>query len=382
MIVCGIVVEYNPFHNGHVYHIEQARKITNCDLLIAIMSPTFMQRGEPAIINKFERTKFALEYGVDLVVELPSVYAIQSANHFAYGALKLLNELGINYLVFGSEKNDLQSLKNAATISLSNEYQDLLKEYLKDGQRYAIACNKAFSHYDVDAIKLSNDILGLAYLQEIYQHNYNIEPLSIKRTNEYLSIEVDSNIASATAIRHCLLSDSDISLLTPMAQELLNKTDELVYLDDFFSMLKYQLAINSYEQLQKIKGFDEGLEYLFKKYINSASNIDEFVNLVSSKRYPKTRIQRTIVYLLCNIQKNDLNIDVDYLRILGMNTEGQAYLKQQKNKTDYKIITTFSKHNSLALDIEHKISHVYSLTKPTTNYLYEKEYQQAVIIKK
>jgi len=120
MIVCGIVVEYNPFHNGHVYHIEQARKITNCDLLIAIMSPTFMQRGEPAIINKFERTKFALEYGVDLVVELPSVYAIQSANHFAYGALKLLNELGINYLVFGSEKNDLQSLKNAATISLSN----------------------------------------------------------------------------------------------------------------------------------------------------------------------------------------------------------------------------------------------------------------------
>ena len=380
MKVCGIVVEYNPFHNGHVYHIEQARKLTNCDILIAIMSPTFMQRGEPAIINKFDRTKYALEHNIDLVVELPSIYAMQSANYFAYGALKLLNELKIDYLVFGSENNQLDTLIKAAKISLDAEYQAKVKEYLQDGQRYAIACNQAFNDYNIDSIKLSNDILGLAYLQEIYQHNYQITPLSIQRTNEYLSLDTSDEIVSATAIRNALNNNEDITKLTPIASELTNKQAELVHLDDFFDLLKYQLTIYSNEQLQEIKGFEEGLECLFKKYINQAETMSDFINFVSSKRYPKTRIQRTIVYLICNIKKYDLNVEVDYLRILGMNNKGQVYLKDIKNKTDYKIITSFARHNNLALDIEHKITCVYSQAKTSINYLASKEYQQAVII--
>ncbi|MDF9867118.1 putative nucleotidyltransferase [Bacilli bacterium PM5-3] len=382
MIVCGIVVEYNPFHNGHLYHIKEARKLTNCDVLIAIMSPTFMQRGEPAIINKFDRTKFALDHDIDLVIEMPSIFAIQSANYFAKGALKILNELKIDYLVFGSESNDLLTLKQAAKISLDSKYQSLVKKHLQNGQRYAIACNNAFEDYNINPIKLSNDILGLAYLQEIYQNNYEIEPISIKRNNEYLSTKINSDIASATAIRNSLLNKDDISTLTPMATMLEKKYDELVFLNDFFYILKYQLLTNSIEQLKTIKGFDEGLEYLFKNTINKVSNIDDFINLVSSKRYPKTRIQRTIIYLICNIKKDELNVEIDYIRVLGMNSIGQKYLKKQKDKTSYKILTTLSKHNSLALDLEQRITNVYSLAKPSVNYLSKKEYQQSVIIKK
>jgi predicted nucleotidyltransferase len=258
----------------------------------------------------------------------------------------------------------------------------LVKQYVKDGQRYATACNKAFKHFDIEAIKLSNDILGLSYIKEILKHNYQIKPLTIQRTNDYLSIEVTDDIASATAIRHYLINNKDITKLTPIAQGLIQNQTELVYLHDYFEMLKYQLAIKSPEQLQKIKGFDEGLEFLFKKYINKVENMDKFVELVSSKRYPKTRIQRTIIYLICNIRKDDLNLEVDYLRILGMNLKGQQYLASQKEKTAYKIITNFAKHKSPALDLEHKITQVYSLVKPELNYLYEKEYQQAVIIRK
>ena len=381
MKVCGIVVEYNPFHNGHLYHLTKARELTNCDVLIAIMSPTFMQRGEPALINKFIRTKFALEYGVDLIVELPSVYAIQSANHFAAGALKILNELQINYLVFGSESSNLIDLQKAANISLLTDYQLLVKEYLQNGQRYATACNKAFEHYNIKRIDLANDILSLAYLQEIAKNNYSIAPLSIQRTNHYLSKKLHSDISSATAIRTALFNQQDITSTTPMAQYLINNQDQLVFLNDFFKMLKYQVNVLSINQIQELANFGEGLEYLFKKEINKAKDIDDFINRVSSKRYPKTRVQRLIVNVLCNIKQKDLSHKIDYIRVLGMNQHGQQYLKTIKKQTDYQVITSFSQHKSPILELEHKISTIYSLCKPQLNYLAALEYQQAVIIK-
>ncbi len=380
MIITGIVVEYNPFHNGHLYHIEQARKITNCDLLIAIMSPTFMQRGEPAIINKFERTNFALEHGIDIIVELPSVYAIQSANHFAAGAIKLLNEFNIDYLVFGSENNDIESLKNAAQTSLLDEYQLKVKDYLKEGIRYANACNMAFKDYNINVVDQANDILGLAYVQEIYKHKYKITPLSIKRTNDYLATKITQEITSATSIRHALENSLDIKETTPMKKVL--NTNHLVYFNDYFLLLKYQLNILDHNQLKQIHGFDEGLEYLFKKHINDAKDIYDFIELVSSKRYPKTRIQRNIVYLITNLTKDFLKqIEIDYLRILGMNKQGQEYLKAVKTTTAYTILTTFSKHQNLGLDYEQKVTYVYALANKNLDYLNKLEYAQSVIIK-
>ncbi|MDL2212313.1 nucleotidyltransferase [Erysipelotrichaceae bacterium OttesenSCG-928-M19] len=381
MIVCGIIVEYNPFHNGHLYHIRKAKELTNCDVLIAVMSATFMQRGEPALIDKFTRTKYALEAGIDLIIELPTIKAVQSANYFAANALEILNEFKIDYLVFGSENNQLEHLQAAAKISNTPAYQALVKQYVKNGQRYASACNLAFKDYELPYIEQANDILALAYLQEIDKHDYKITPLAIKRTNDYLSNELNNEIVSATAIRNALIMNKDISLTTPMANYLMNNQDKLVYLADFFNLLKYQLNILTIEEIQEIAGFEEGLEYLFKNTINKVSNMSDFINQVSSKRYPQTRIQRLIVYLVCNIKKTNLNLKLDYLRVLGMSIQGQKYLKRIKESTSYKIITSFSQHNSLLLDYEHKITSVYALAKESNYYLYDLEYQQAVLIK-
>lgn len=382
MVICGLIVEYNPFHNGHLYHIKQARELTNCDVLIVIMSPTFMQRGEPAIINKFVRTQVALEHRVDLVIELPTIYALASANYFADGALDLLKQLGVTDIVFGSELNYLALLKKHAHISNQPDYQVKVKAYLKSGQRYAKACNQAFQDYGLGEIKDANDILGLAYLQSILKNNYAINSHTIKRTNAFLSEEIQSEVSSARALRNALYHNEDIKKTTPMAG-LLKNSDELVFLDDFFTLLKYQLNIQSVAYLQNIHGVTEGLEYLFKKYINEANNMDDFINKVASKRYPKTRIQRTIIYILLNLTKKEaLEIKPDYIRILGMNDIGQKYLKQIKQDTSYHIITRFSAYKHAALAFEQRVSHLYSLAKKSVNYLAEKEYQEPVIMLK
>lgn len=381
MVICGLIVEYNPFHNGHLHHIEQARKLTNCDVLIIIMSPTFMQRGEPAIINKFVRTQVALEHDVDLVVELPTIYALASANYFADGALDLLNQLGVTDIVFGSELNNLSLLEKHAQISNQPEYQIKVKEYLKSGQRYANACNQAFQDYGLDDIKDANDILGLAYLQSILKHNYPIKAHTIKRTNAFLSEQIQPEISSASAIRRALYHHQGIKQTTPMA-DLLGNSDELVFLDDFFILLKYQLNTQTVEYLQNIHGVKEGLEYLFKKHINDATDTADFINKVASKRYPKTRIQRIIMYILLNLTKDEaLEIKPDYIRILGMNDIGQSYLKKIKKDTTYQIMTRFSAYEHPALSFEQRVTNLYSLAKDSVNYLAEKEYQQPVIMK-
>ncbi|MEG0364387.1 MAG: nucleotidyltransferase [Erysipelotrichales bacterium] len=377
MKVCGIVVEYNPFHNGHIYHINKAREISECDILIAIMSPTFMQRGEPAIIDKFTRTKFALDNNIDLVIELPSVYAMQSADHFGEGALTLLNELNIDTLVFGSENNNIDKLIKASKISLKEEYQDKVKEYLSDGQRYASACNLAFKDFSINNINQANDILGFSYIKAIVKYNYQIKPLSIQRTNEFLSNDINSNIASASAIRNALTNNVDISNLTPMADILIKNNN--LYIDDLFDTLKYVLTTIEIDKLKEIQGFDEGLEYLFLNNIHLSNNMEDFIKRITSKRYPQTRIQRAIIHLIANISKEDIsNIDVDYIRVLGMNHRGQEYLKSLN--TNYNVITRFAQHKNKALDIELKLSRIYGQLAKTN--LGEKEYKQPVIIKK
>jgi len=381
MIITGIVVEYNPFHNGHIHHIKQARELTKCDLLVAVMSPTFMQRGEPALVNKYLRASYAIKYGVDLVIELPSIFAINSANHFAYGAMKLLNEVGINYLVFGSETNDVSSLQNAAKLSHTKEYQDKVNLYMKDGLRYANACNQAFEDYKVTSISQSNDILGLAYIQEIVEHDYDIIPLSIQRTNEYLSDQLEDSISSATSIRKAILNKQDVSIYTPMAKDLENST--LVDFNDYFKTFKYIVNISSINHLREIYGISEGLEYLFKKNINKASNMDDFIDLVSSKRYPKTRIQRLITYIICNLTKNEYSnyyTQLDYIRILAMNQKGQAYIKLLKKQTDYKVISNLSKHDSPLLDYEQRVTYVYTTASNELEYLNDKEYKESSLI--
>lgn len=366
LIACGLIVEFNPFHYGHAYFIKEAKKISKADVMIAIMSPSFMQRGEPAIVNKRIRTEIALEYGIDLVIELPSIYAIQSANHFAYGALKILNELQISSLVFGSENNNINKLVHAAKISLTDEYQSLVKKYVKDNVRYANACNQAFNDLNISSVKDSNDILGLAYVQEIEKYNYPIKPLTIQRTNEFLSTEITETFISATALRKLIINNEPTNNYTPLS------FSKIVDEEMLFPFLKYQLTILTNQQIKDIHGFDEGLEHLFLKNIKRANSIKEFVDLCTSKRYPSTRIKRAITYLCLNHSKEDnKNIEANYIRVLGFNNKGRDYLKQIKKETNYPIATTFSQLKQLA-SFETKVSHFYELLSQESNLDFEK----------
>lgn len=379
--VTGIVVEYNPFHNGHRYHIAKARELTACDVLIAIMSPTFMQRGEPAILNKFIRTRWALENDVDLVVELPTYYALESAERFAQGAITLLNELGVDYLCFGSESNDITNLKRAAALNQNERYQAKVKTYVKKGIRYANACNEALKDFNLEPITQSNDILALSYLQAIAKYHFDITPVAIKRTNAFLDTALEQNIVSAQAIRQALWQQKDITRQTPVAPDIIKHQAELVFLDDYFPLLKYQITCMGLKQLQTIHHMVEGLEHKIKKEINHVHSLTELVDKLSSKRYPKTRVQRLLIYILLNLTGEEIRtINIDYLRILGMNARGQNYLKQIKKHTDYQLVTSLGEYESTGLTLELRAAQIYALAKKETHYLNAKEYQQHVII--
>lgn len=372
MSVTGVIVEYNPFHNGHIYHLQQARSKTNCDVLIAVMSGHFTQRGEPSVIDKWTRTRFALEYGVDLVIELPFNYATQSADYFASGALTLLNALGIDTLVYGSESNNADELcQIAQTITHQQDsYDQLVKEAMNQGERYPTACNQALSVLLNKEIRLPNDLLAFSYIKEIIQQHYPIQPVSIARTNDFHSVSLNGKISSATSIRQALKDHTDISQTTPMAKELEKNP---ILLEDFYDLLYYELISNPY--LDQYHLVDEGIDKLMTKKIMTATSMEDFISSLTSKRYTQARIQRTILSILINQPKG--LYPIDYIRVLGMTAAGQSYLNQIKKKTPIPIISNFSSCQSPLLDLELKATKLYACALPLKKRLafIEKEYK-------
>lgn len=197
MISVGLIAEFNPFHNGHKYIIEKIKERFEDSIIIVIMSGNFTQRGDSSLINKWDKTKVALKNNIDLVVELPSEFTVQGADDFAYASIKILKELNVNYLVFGSESNDLEKLEEAASTQLNNNYNSKIKNELKKGISYPTALNNSL---DIK-ITTPNDILALSYIREIKKQNANIIPISIKRTNSYHDKKLNNKITSATSIR-------------------------------------------------------------------------------------------------------------------------------------------------------------------------------------
>ena len=247
MKVLGIVVEYNPFHNGHIYHINKAKELIHPDYTIAVMSSSFVQRGEPAIIDKWTRSELAIAYGVDLVIELPFVYSVQSADYFAKGSIELLNAIGVTDLVFGSEDGNIETFKKiASTIKENqNDYDLLVNEYMKQGYRYPDACNQALKKLLNHEVRTPNDLLGLAYVKEIINHDYAMIPHCINRTNDYHGDDL-SSISSASAIRKALFNQEDVSHTLPHLQQY----QEIYHLDMFYPYLKYQILTSSIEELK------------------------------------------------------------------------------------------------------------------------------------
>ena len=266
MDVIGIIAEYNPFHNGHLYHINKIKEMYPNSIIVAVISSCFTEKGDVSVLNKWDKTKICLDNNIDIVVELPFVFSSQSADIFSYGALKILNELHVNKIVFGSESNDVDKLTCLAKEQINNKEYDLkVKKYLDEGFNYPTALSKALS----SDVNTPNDILGICYIKEILKNNYNISPITIKRTNDFHSKTIKNNIISATAIR-CLIKDNkDIKKYVP--KEVVN----YIYKNtDIYDFLKYKI-ISDCKILNTYKTVDEGIENRILKYIDKSKTIDE-----------------------------------------------------------------------------------------------------------
>ena len=382
MNVIGLVVEYNPFHNGHKYQINKIKEMFKDSIIIAVMSSSFTQRGEVSILNKWEKTKISLEEGIDLVIELPYVYSCESADLFAYGAVNLLTNLHIDTFIFGSESNDIEKLKTLAKTELENKDFDLLvKEYMNLGNNYPTSLSLALKELTGLSVNSANDLLGISYIKEILKTNKNINIISIKRTNDFHDLKSNKPLVSATNIREKLKNNKNIKKYVPSTSYKYLKNINLNLIEEaYFKYLKYKIN-SSGLSLKNYLTVDEGIESRILKFINSSKTLDEFMNKIKTKRYTINKIRRMLTHILIDFSDNDVkNIrKLEYIRVLGFNENGKSYLRRIKKSTDLEILTIFKKgYNSL--DFELKVTKIYSLLKNQPE-LIEKEYKNTPIIK-
>ena len=366
----GIIAEYNPFHNGHLYHLNEAKRMFPESYFILILIGNFTQRGEISVINKWDKTSIALEYGYDLVVELPFLFATQAASIYAKGAIDILNYLNCDYLVFGSETNDVNLLKDLVNITHCNkEYEELVKKYTNEGLNYPTAQSKALQKISNVTIDKPNDVLALEYVRQIKNTNSNITPISIKRTNDYHEEDINKDITSATSIRKNINNTNLIK--NAMPEDVIKYLNNINY-DKYFELLKYQII--SSNDLNEYIGVDEGIENKLKKVIFECNNINELILKVKSKRYSYNRIQRMLLHILCQNKKEDNILNINYIRVLGLNNNGKKILKDSKN-INIPIITKFKKEYEHLFKEDIKSSMIYSLI---TNYDYKEDFKSSI----
>ena len=367
--ILGIVSEYNPFHNGHLYHLNYSKKVTKSDFTIAVMSGNFTQRGDSALVDKWTRAEMALKAGVDLVIELPTLYATSSAENFADGAIKILNSLGIvDYISFGSETGDISALNDVASVLYSEpkEFSNLITRQLKSGLSYPKARELAISMYFGSSKKYKeilespNNILGIEYLKALKKRKSSIQPIVIKRDyNNYNSKTVKNGIASATAIRAMIEQNKNIHYVVPfetyelMEQKKENK--ELVKnLSVFEKQIIYTLRKMTVQEIAALPDVSEGLEYRIKEAANISNNLDSLLKNIRTKRYVDTRIRRILLYSLLGIKQKDINMSkrvTPYIRVLGFNKLGKRIISAiATNNPRLKIIISVKKFMESNLD--------------------------------
>jgi predicted nucleotidyltransferase len=368
MRITGIIVEYNPFHNGHLLHLKETINKTKCDCVIAVMSGNFVQRGEPAFVNKWARTEMALEAGVDLVLELPLIYSISSAEGFAYGAVATLNKLGVvDSLCFGSEAGSIEELHAVSQI-LVNEpptYKVALKKFLKSGLSFPVARQNALMEYVstnefenlspeviMSIISTSNNILSIEYMKALIRLSSQIKPFTIKRvSNSYNDNKLTGQISSATAIRSNFLNTSSIEGTLPSTSLDIIKKEERsgrgpVELKNFSDILLYKIRQSEIGYLRNILDVKEGLENKIKEAAENSRSLEELISNIKNKRYTSTRIQRILSYILLNITVDDYKetqSPPSYIRILGFNQKGKELIRTIKDRCDIPIVTNPSK---------------------------------------
>lgn len=359
MKILALITEYNPFHNGHIYHIEQAKALTEPDVTVAIMSGSFTQRGEIAVTDKFTRTEAALQH-VDLVAELPFLNAVSSADDFARGGVHIANLLQATDLVFGSESGDIDALVNAAAESRRLEHSPEFTELLKQGYSYP----RALSTLADNALLASpNDTLGIAYINAVNELASPIRPGTVKRVgNKYSDTALsDAGFSSATSLRGALFAGETAEAVKFMPESLVKKmmSGHLASNEDFYSTLKTIILTLSPEELRNIYMMTEGLEHRLQDKIRSADSYDEFLSAVKTKRYTWTRLSRLMISILLNITDEVMKEHTltSSVRILGMNDNGRNYLKSLE---DVSIITNVNKKNRDLVSHEVTATEVYN----------------------
>ncbi|MDI3534539.1 MAG: hypothetical protein PWQ82_904 [Thermosediminibacterales bacterium] len=400
MKVVGLIAEYNPFHNGHLYHLKKTKKITEADFTICVMSGNFVQRGEPALVDKWARTKMALSAGIDLVIELPVCYAVGSAETFAFGSIKTLEATGVvDSICFGSESGDLRILKDISKVLLTEppEFIDILKKELKKGLVYPKARELALKYFFesyksidtqiltnlIDTIKKPNNLLGIEYLKALSRLNSNITPLTIKRISNRNDCDfIKGKITSASKIRSQILLRKKLTLKTldylpEFSQKVLlqefKKGKGPIGMDDLTALMLGILRKSSLEQLRCYRDVSEGLENRILRFSKNSTTIHELLMAIKTKRYTLTRLQRILIHILLGIKQEyladfDENGGPRYLRILGFSSRASTLLKAIKKKSELPVIVKTAHYKKIQDHILHKMiyfdllsSDIYSL---------------------
>ena len=388
--VLGIIAEYNPFHNGHLFHLEESKKQTGSTYTVAIMSGNFAQRGNTSIIDKWSKAEIALHCGVDLVVELPVLYSISSAENFADGAIKILDALKVvDYISFGAETNDVSILQPIADVLYREPkpYKTLLSHELKKGLSFPKARENAVLMYLNDIRKYANvlsspnNILGIEYLKALRKYKSSIQPIAIHRaTTGYNDLTYTSNMASSTAIRN-IIKNNGFDILrnlipAPSYSILVNNIKQghiVPDLSTFEKQIIYNLRKMDITEISNLPDVSEGLEFALKNAANSCNTLNEFLNIISSKRYTNTRIQRILLYSLLGITKKDMELSkkiVPYIRVLATNKRGKFLISEiLKANPKLEIVTSVkryldsnpNKNYQLMLDKDIWATNVYTL---------------------
>jgi predicted nucleotidyltransferase len=399
MQAVGVIVEYNPFHNGHKWHIDAAKKRSGCPYVIGVMSGNFVQRGEPAIFDKWKRAEMAIHGGVDLIIELPTVFAVRSAQYFATGGIRLLQSLGVvSHVCFGAEHADLALLNKIATATDDLNILNQMHMNLKAGNTYAAALGQALEKkYSIcsDIITSSNNILAVEYLRAIKRVAPKLQPIAITRQqSKYNDTTITSPFASATSIRQSIINN--MAITDELRLSLPETTLQILYsilaekrgpvtLSNLSSIILAQLRISSSKKLEQLPNVSEGLHYKIRDSSLLAKNIQHLLSLLKSKRYTYTRLQRIMIHALLGTTQRQLE-DFDeqgplYARILAFNQNGRLLLKEINKHSSIPPITKTTHYltsrqrdmdtlTSLQqmLSIDTLSSDIYSLGMPSLNW--------------
>lgn len=390
MKVCAVIAEYNPIHSGHAYQLSQARTLTGADYIIVAMSGNFVQRGAPALLDKYARTQAALSCGADLVLELPACYATASAEYFAQGAVSLLDRLGVvDALCFGSESGDIHILSQFADIFLeeSEAYRSLLQQKLKLGYSYPIARSGTISELypqlsaDMGVITTPNNILGIEYIKALHKRCSKIQPITMRRYgSDYHDKRLGLFQSSATALRQAIQSGRDIeelkSQMPESAYQVLSDylaKEQAIFLDDFSTILHYKLLSEQTKGYTGYLDITPDLSDKIRKYMYQFTTFSEFCDLLKSKDMTYTRISRCLLHILLNLRKDDIRYYMDnlgvtpYARLLGFKEEAKPLLTAIDRNTSIPLLTKMADADRLLnqgayemFQKEKEISDIYS----------------------